>query len=299
MTLKLGALATLLLFLTACATPAARESRSPRRTNLQRAASLPWTDKGRCVVRESAEPWPVLAERCFHFLDQDRVRFTDRSGRCTVASAEAATLGIGLCVLAAPEVVVGAVIVIGVVVVAVAIKEAMDEADWPEATEHPIPMQGIEAAEREASKNRKPSPQPSGQDLFPPSPRDPFERDRRPECSPVLGPPRGGNDPHNECADKILGNSFPGFNVLINGKHYDALVLSRRTLWEVKTDDFEKQSPRSQDFFVKVKLPELRRERALARACGYDFIIGVRSKAHMLALQRADRTLKVVLMDWC
>ncbi|MHA7631713.1 DUF6310 domain-containing protein [Corallococcus sp. M7] len=299
MTLKLGALATLLLFMTACATPAARESRSPRRANLQRAASLPWTDEGRCVVRESAQPWPVLTERCFHVLDQDRVRFTDRSGRCTVASAEAATLGIGLCVLAAPEVVVGAVIVIGVVVVAVAIKEAMDEADWPEAAEHPIPMQRIESDEQEASRNRKPSPQPSGQDLFPPSPNDPFERDRRPECRPVLGPPRGGNDPHNECADKILGNSFPGFNVLINGKHYDALVLSRRTLWEVKTDDFEKHSLRSRRFFVSMKLTELQREAKLARECGYDFVIGVRSEAHRAELKLADPSLHVVMMDWC
>ncbi|RKI63000.1 hypothetical protein D7X55_21400 [Corallococcus sp. AB049A] len=293
--MKLGALTTLLLFLAACATPTAVESRSPRRANLQRAATLPWTDNGRCVVRESTRPWPVLAERCFHALDQGRVRFIDRSGRCTVASAEAATLGIGLCVLAAPEVVAGAVLVVGAVVIAVAIKEALDEVDWPEAS----PVQRLESAERESSANRKPSPQPSGQDLFPPSPGEPFERDRRPECRPILGPPRGGNDPHNECADKISGNSFPGFNVLINGKHYDALVLSRRTLWEVKTDDFEKQPIRSQDFFVKVKLPELRRERALAMACGYDFIIGVRSKAHQQALLRADRTLKVVLMDWC
>ncbi|RKG78300.1 hypothetical protein D7W82_32620 [Corallococcus sp. CA049B] len=297
--MKLGALATLLLFLTACATPAARESRSPRRTNLQRAASLPWTDEGRCVVRESAEPWPVLAERCFHVLDQDRVRFNDRAGSCTVASAEAATLGIGLCVLAAPEVVIGAVIVIGVVVVAVAIKEAMGEADWPEVSEHSIPVQRIEADKNESAANRKPSPQPSGEDLFPPSPRDPFERDRRPECRPVLGPPRGGNDPHNKCADKIPGNSFPGFNVLINGKHYDGLVLSRRTLWEVKTDDFEKHSPRSRKFFVSMKLPELQREAKLARECGYDFVIGVRSKAHLTALKIADPSLHVVIMDWC
>ncbi|MGE6760040.1 DUF6310 domain-containing protein [Corallococcus interemptor] len=295
MNLKLGALAPLLVFLAACAAPTAVESRSPRRANLLRAATLPWTDDGRCVVRESTQPWPVLAERCFHALDQRRVRFIVRSGRCTVASAEAATLGIGLCVLAAPEVVAGAVLVVGAVVVAVAIKEALDEVDWPE----PSPVQRREAAESESSANRKPTPQPSGQDLFPPSPGEPFERDRRPECRPVLGPPRGGNDPHNECADKIRGNSFPGFNVLINGKHYDALVLSRRTLWEVKTDDFEKHSPRSRKFFVSMKLPELQREARLARECGYDFAIGVRSEAHLAALKLADPSLKVVIMDWC
>nr|WP_233612434.1 DUF6310 domain-containing protein [Corallococcus sp. AB045] len=63
-----------------------------------------------------------------------------------------------------------------------------------------------------------------------------------------------------ECADKIPGNSFPGFNVFINGKHHDALALPRRTLWEVTTDDFEKHSPRSRKFFVSMKLPELQRE---------------------------------------
>ncbi|RKH57648.1 hypothetical protein D7W81_30680 [Corallococcus aberystwythensis] len=87
--------------------------------------------------------------------------------------------------------------------------------------------------------------------------------------------------------------------MLINGKHYDGLVLSRRTLWEVKTDDFEKHSPRSRKFFVSVKLPEQQREAKLARECGYDFVIGVRSKAHLTALKIADPSLHVVIMDWC
>jgi len=120
----------LLLLLSACATiePSPKEpaARNPRVANLQRAATLPWKDGGRCVVREASQPWPVLAERCFYALDHDRVRFNDRAGRCAVASAGTAALGIGLCVLAAPEIVVGAVIVVGVVVVGVAIKESLD-----------------------------------------------------------------------------------------------------------------------------------------------------------------------------
>ncbi|WP_386962736.1 hypothetical protein [Archangium violaceum] len=41
-------------------------------------------------------------------------------------------MGLGICVLAAPEIVVGAVIVTGVVVVSFAIKEALDayELSW-------------------------------------------------------------------------------------------------------------------------------------------------------------------------
>ncbi|WP_309893878.1 DUF6310 domain-containing protein [Archangium sp.] len=120
-----------------------------------------------------------------------------------------------------------------------------------------------------------------------------------PRCKPVPVPHRGGHDPHNECADKMPGNTFPGWDVFVNGKNFDALQLATRTLWDVKTDDFEKQPPRSQRFFVRMKLPELRREAKLARECGYDFIIGVRSAAHKAVLLEEDPTLKVVVMDWC
>ena len=87
--------------------------------------------------------------------------------------------------------------------------------------------------------------------------------------------------------------------MLVNGKYFDALVLATRTLWEVKTDNFDKHSPRSQKFFVDVKLPEMQRERRLAEACGYKFVVGVRSAAHKVALERLDRSLTVVVMDWC
>jgi hypothetical protein len=68
----------------------------------------------------------VLAERCFHALDHDRIEFHDTTGRCAVASAGAAAVGLGVCVLAAPQIVVGAVIVAGMVVVGFAINEALD-----------------------------------------------------------------------------------------------------------------------------------------------------------------------------
>jgi hypothetical protein len=46
---------------------------------------------------------------------------------------------------------------------------------------------------------------------------------------------------------------------------------------------------------------ELQRERELARACGFDFRVGVRSAAHKAALERADPELEgiIVVMDWC
>jgi hypothetical protein len=112
-------------------------------------------------------------------------------------------------------------------------------------------------------------------------------------------PHAGGNDPHNDCADLIPQNNFPGWDVLVNGKQFDALVLVTRTLWDVKTDNFDIHSPRSQDFLARVKLPELQREKRLAEECGYNFAIGVRSQAHKDVLFKLDPTLTVVVMNWC
>lgn len=125
-------------------------------------------------------------------------------------------------------------------------------------------------------------------------------QDEDPRCKPIPLPRHlGGNVPHNDCADKMPGNSFPGGDVYVNGKNFDALQLATRTLWDVKTDDFGRHSPRSQDFLARVKLPELQREDGLARQCGYKFIVGVKSAAHKRVLFELDRNLEVIVMDWC
>jgi len=98
--MRFRACIALLLFVSACATsaPGPREpaARDLGFANLQRAAKLPWTDGGRCAVREASEPWPVLVERCFHALDHDRIEFHDTTGRCAVASVGAAAVGLGV-----------------------------------------------------------------------------------------------------------------------------------------------------------------------------------------------------------
>jgi hypothetical protein len=206
-------------------------------------------------------------------------------------------VGVGLCVFLAPEIIVGAIIVTGVVVVAVVIKEELDAYERNASRERAKPETQMRPPQ-EPSANGKPKPEgsPVGRDWLPPISSDPRER---PECRPIPGPPRGGNDPHNECANRIAGNNFPGQNVFVNGKHFDALVLATRMLWEVKTDNFDIHSPRSQAFFAKVKLPEIQREARLAKECGYDFVVGVKSTAHKKALEKLDDTLTVVVMDWC
>jgi hypothetical protein len=207
--------------------------------------------------------------------------------------------------LAAPEIVVGAVIVTGVVVVGFAIKEALDAYELSRAPSEvgpaleTRPMPETTPAPRETSPKQRPKPRPEGPDFPPLGPIETSERERRRKCEPIPVPHRGGDDAHNKCADTIPNNSFPGWDVFVNGKNFHALQLATRTLWDVKTDDFDKHSRRSQQFFIEVKLPELQRERRLAEECGYDFAVGVRSEAHRIALKRADPTLKVFVMDWC
>jgi len=306
--MRLRACIALLLYVSACTTtpPSPREpaARDPRLANLQRVAKLPWTDEGRCVVQEASEPWPVLVERCFHALDHDRVRFRDTTGHCAVASAGAAAVGIGVCVLAAPELLVGVVVVTGVVVVGFVIKEALDayalDMGRPEVRPAPEtrPVPEAKPLPQEPSPKQKPKPGPKGPDFPPPEPPETSERERR-RCEPIPVPHRGGNHDHNKCADRIPYNSVSGWDVLVDGKQFDALQLATRTLWEVKTDDFDLHSPRSQAFFAKVKLPEIRREARLAKACGYNFAVGVKSAAHKEALEKLDRTLNIVVMEWC
>ena len=307
--MRFRAFITLLLFVSACATsaprPRAPAARETRLANLQRAAALPWMDGGRCVVQEASQSWPVLVERCFHALDHDRLEFHDPTGRCAVASAGAVAVGLGVCVLAAPEIVAGAVIVAGVVVVGFAIHEALDayelSRDLPEVrpvTETP-PVPETTTAPQESSLEQRPKPEPKGPDFPPPEPPEISERERRRKCEPIPGPPRGGNDLHNQCANNIPGNTFPGSDVFVNGKNFDALQLAKCTLWEVKTDAFDKHSLRSRRFLAEVKLPEIRREKILAEACGYHFVVGVRSQAHKDTLLELDPDLDVVVMVWC
>ncbi|WP_395841125.1 DUF6310 domain-containing protein [Archangium violaceum] len=271
----------------------------------------------------------MLAERCYQALDHDRIEFHDLTGRCAIASAGAAAMGLGVCVLAAPEIIVGAVVVAGVVVVGFAISEALDTyaekkgrpqvrpvpetrpapevkpvpetRPAPEVKPAPEtrPVPETATAPQQPSPKKRPKPEPAGQDWPPPLPPEVTERDRRPECEPRPVNHRGGHDPHNECADKIPNNSFPGWDVRVNGKDYDGLQLATLTLWDVKTDNFDKHSPHSQKFFARMKLPELQREKRLAEACGYNFVVGVKSAAHKFALEKLDPNLNIEIMDWC
>ncbi len=289
----------LLLLLAACATmePSLEEweEPSPRFANLQRAAQYPWTDDGHCVVREASNEWPVLAERCFHALDRDRVRFRDVTRRCAVASAPAAAAvpaAVALCIFASPAVVTGAVVVIGAVGVAAAIQEGIDAYQRNASRERAKPTTQTRPA-KEPLANRAPKPKgsPTG-DILPPISSDPRER---PECKPIPVRHAGEDVPHNECADKFPPNRYPGMDVLVGGKRFDALQVGVRVLWEIKTHRFDTYNDFIQLQTIRTEIEEFEEERDIAEACGYGFVIGVSTEAHREALLQRDRTLDIVV----
>jgi hypothetical protein len=275
--------------------------------NLRRAATLPWTDGGQCVVEEASQPWPVLAERCFHALDHERVQLMDTTGRCAVASAGAIAVGVGLCVLAAPEIVVGAVVIAGVVVVGFAIKETLEAYELsrgrpevrPVPGSRPVPetrpLPEPKPAPQEPQTKRRPKPEPAGQDWPPPLPPEPLDRGRRRRCEAVPVPHLGGDDAHNKCADKFPPNRYPGMDARVDGKHFDALQVGVRVLWEIKTDQYDTYSDFIQEQVVRDQIEEFKEERDIARACGYGFRVGVSTEAHKAALKRVDNSFDIVV----
>ncbi|WP_371745546.1 DUF6310 domain-containing protein [Myxococcus sp. CA033] len=216
------------------------------------------------------------------------------------AGAVAVPAMVGICLLSQPYIVVGAVVVIGIVVLAVAIQEELEAYELRgHHSDEAKPVAQAEPAPWEPWAKREPKPEPSGQDSLPPLPPEPSGQERRPDCTPRPVPHLGGDALHNKCADRVPRNDFRGSDALVNGKHFDALQLQERVLWEVKTDNFDTYSVYLQRTVPDRQVRELRRERDLARACGFDFRVGVRSPEHQAALERLDGTLEIVVMDWC
>ncbi len=155
------------------------------------------------------------------------------------------------------------------------------------------PEPGARASTKsEAAARPKPAPDNSAPNKGPPPVEAP---ERRPECEPRPTPHLGGDALHDMCADTFPPNRFPGNDVLVNGKRFDALQVGARVLWEIKTDRFDEFAPFLRDRVISKQGPELLRERDIARACGYDFVVGVSSAAHRVALEAQVADLKIVV----
>jgi hypothetical protein len=97
-------------------------------------------------------------------------------------------------------------------------------------------------------------------------------------------PHAGKDDPHNECADKFPPNRYPGMDVLVGGKRFDALQVGVRVLWEIKTHQFDTYTDFLQEQVVRDQVEEFLADRRIAQACGYGFVVGVSSTEHRQAL---------------
>ena len=204
-------------------------------------------------MQYASDPWATVVEKCFHALDTSRIRFHDTERRCPVASADAASLQVmvGMCLLVQPQLVVGAVIVIGAVVVAVAIHEELKayqlRGSTPKKTDPTVVTKPVaEPASQEPIEDPAPEPRTSPPRKDPPIFID--DGTKRIKCVAVPVPHLGGDALHNRCADAVPLNGFPGRDVLIDGKRFDAVQFGTRTLWEIKTDNFDSYSESFQEF---------------------------------------------------
>ena len=155
----------------------------------------------------------------------------------------------------------------------------------PVALPPPMPlMLSPEAKPREASKS-------ISDKAHPPA----LLMKRRPECEALPVPHTGGDLLHNWCADTFPPNRFPGMDVRVNDKNFDAMQVGVNVLWEIKTDRYDDYPDFVRKRAIDKQIPELQRERRIALECGYEFVVGVSSEAHKAALNERDRLLHIVV----
>jgi hypothetical protein len=157
----------------------------------------------------------------------------------------------------------------------------------------PIAVMVDPSAQAQQDSEANPTPEGSGSNRAPPAPLT-SER-RRAQCEPRPVPHLGGDALHDWCADTFPPNVYPGNDVLVDGKRFDALQVGARVLWEIKTDSFDTYTRFLRNQVSTDQVEELRRERDLAAACGYGFVVGVSSAAHRAALLNLEPTLHIVL----
>ncbi len=180
---------------------------------------------------------------------------------------------------------------IGTVVVAVVIKEGLDAYERNAARERAkLKTQPRPAENTQANRTPKPETSPTG-DFFP----VPDSNPRRLECEAIPVPRASKDEPHNACADTFPPNRYPGMDVRVGGIRFDALQVGVRVLWEIKTHQFDKYNAFIQEIEIKKEIKQLRKERAIAVACGYDFVVGVSTQAHKAALLKEDPFLTIVV----
>ena len=147
-----------------------------------------------------------------------------------------------------------------------------------------------------ASQEPEANPTPEGSRANRRDPPAPVTAERRrPECEPIPVRHAGEDVPHNECADKFPPNRYPGMDVFVGGERFDALQIGVRVLWEIKTHRFDTYPDFIRRREIEKEVEQLTKERDAARACGYDFVVGVSTQVHKDALLEALPGLNVAV----
>ncbi|WP_434382871.1 DUF6310 domain-containing protein [Melittangium boletus] len=218
-----------------------------------------------------------------------------------MASAAAATVGFGLCVFMAPEIAVGAVVVIGAVAVGYLIKEALHSYELrrgrPETrpVTEPRPVPVTKTAPLKPAPAKKSKPEPKGPDFPPVGPTEVAERERRRRCEPIPVPHEGKDAAHDRCADQFPPNRYPGMDVLVDGVSFDALQVGVRVLWEIKTHRFDTYPEYIRKQEIDKEMKQFDKQRKAAAACGYDYVIGVSTQAHRDELLQRDQDFNIAV----
>ncbi|MFY2559162.1 DUF6310 domain-containing protein [Corallococcus terminator] len=151
-----------------------------------------------------------------------------------------------------------------------------------------------DAPRASAEPEANPTPETSSSNRRDPPAPVPAER-RRAECEPIPVPHAGEDAPHNKCADRFPPNRYPGNDVLVGGKRFDALQVGMRVLWEIKTHQFDTYNSFIRRMTILEQVPLLQEERDIATACGYGFVVGVSTQEHKDALLERDFTFNIVV----
>ena len=102
------------------------------------------------------------------------------------------------------------------------------------------------------------------------------EEERPPECQPEPVCPHLGGDPiHNACADTIPPNRFPGCDVLVRTKRFDALSVGQDKLWEFKTNRYSTYPQFLKTITIQNDMADIAVEKPIADSCGFNYEFAV------------------------
>ena len=89
-----------------------------------------------------------------------------------------------------------------------------------------------------------------------------------------IGFHKGGDPVHDFCADTVPPNMYPGSDICVMEKNFDA--ISGNILWETKTNNWDNANAFVRGQVVQDYISDAEKESSIARGCGfgYNFLVG-------------------------